>query len=111
MTMLSANTDDDQSGDQTVSVVEAAWTRLSARIENCLGQLELIVSHLFERPLLGAEVDKGRELAGRVASDYAVLGLATTAGLIRQAAEVFESQTLGVQDAVPIKKMIHALRP
>lgn len=110
MTMLSANTDDDQSGDQTVSVVEAAWARLSTRIENGLGQLELIVSHLFERPLLGAEIDNGRELAGRVASDYAVLGLPTTAGLIRQAAEVFESQTLGVQDAVMMSLLLEDAR-
>lgn len=108
--MLSADTDDDHSAAKTVSVVEAAWARLSTRIEDGLGQLELIVSYLFERPLLQAEIDDGRNLADRVASEYAVLGFSTTAGLIRQAAEVFESTTLGVQDAVMVSLLLEDAR-
>lgn len=108
--MLSADTDDDPRATETASVVEAAWSRLNGRIEDRLNQLELLVSYLFERPLTPDEIERGKELAAQIASTLGVLGLTTSADLIREAADALEAPMLGVQNAVMLASLLEDAR-
>lgn len=73
--------------------------RVHMRAESRLHQLELLVSHLFDRPLTDDEVGHARSYAGDLASRLGLLGVALAAAKLRRITELFDRNEATSNDA------------
>ncbi|NNE95580.1 MAG: hypothetical protein HKN24_06080 [Acidimicrobiales bacterium] len=75
----------------TASTIAELWNRVHMRSESRLHQLELLISHLFDRALTEEEAGHGIAYANERASRLGLLGIANAASKLRRVAELLET--------------------
>ncbi len=74
----------------TAATLADLWQRVSMRCEARLHQLELLVSHLFDRPLTADEVRHAQTYANELASRLGLLGVVSGASKLRRASQLLD---------------------
>jgi DNA-binding NarL/FixJ family response regulator len=74
----------------TASTISDLWKRVQIRSESRLHQLELLISHLFDRALISEEAGHCISYANELASRLGLLGISTGASRLRRVAELLE---------------------
>lgn len=90
----------------TASTIADLWNRVQMRSEARLHQLELLISHLFDRALTPEEAGHGIAYANERASRLGLLGIAAGASKLRRVADL-----LGSQDVTSLEPGRAARRP
>jgi DNA-binding response OmpR family regulator len=90
--------------------VDAAWERITARLEGVLRDIERVAAHLFDRELDRAEVVRAEAAARRIASWLGHLGLPAAAELTRQLAALWGRSELHVGSAIEVAGLVDELR-
>ncbi|MBT8240619.1 MAG: hypothetical protein KJN63_05275, partial [Acidimicrobiia bacterium] len=75
----------------TASTIADLWKRVQVRSESRLHQLELLISHLFDRALTSEESGHCIGYANELASRMGLLGISTGASRLRRVAELLDS--------------------
>ncbi|MFW2383055.1 MAG: response regulator [Acidimicrobiales bacterium] len=74
----------------TASTIADLWSRVQMRSESRLHQLELLISHLFDRALTPEEAGHGIAYANERASRLGLLGITSGASKLRRVAELLD---------------------
>lgn len=91
-------------------LIDQVWGRLQARLDRGLIRIDRIVSSLFDRALEPGEVLEAVSLGELIAAKLGVLGLGSSAELIRKAIVVLEQQDLGMSHAIGLSSLLDDAR-
>ncbi len=91
-------------------LLDHVWGRLYGRLDRPLGQLEAIVSVLFDRPLAPAELTQARQYCDLVARELSLLGFAESADLMRRIGAILDRSSLELDEGLAIATLLDDAR-
>ncbi len=91
-------------------LLDHVWGRLYDRLDRPLGQLEAIISVLFDRKLAPIELTRSQQYCDLVARELSLLGFSESADLMRRAGAVLDRGELGLDDGLTIATLVDEAR-